>query len=69
MWRGLAAIVGTLFVLNLIPVVSDGLAHGVDALRPAVFTLHTLLFFVLLVDLVFLAAMRLVWVLLARRRR
>lgn len=68
-WRGLAAIVGALFVLNLLPVVSDGLGRGVDALRPAVFTLHVILFFVLLVDLVFLAAMRIVWALLARKTR
>lgn len=61
MWRGLAAIFGVLFVLNLLPFVSDGLARGIDALRPAVFSLHVILFFVLLADLLFLAAMRLAW--------
>ena len=69
MWRGLAAIFGALFALNLLPFVSTGIAYGIDALRPAVFTLQTLLFFVLLADLIFLAAMRIVWGLLARRRK
>lgn len=66
---GLAIILGVLFVLNLIPVVSTFLADGIHALRPALFTLHTILFFVLLADLVFLVAMRLLWGLVARRRR
>lgn len=68
MWRGLAAIAGLLLALNLVPGVSTALVRGIDALRPAVFTLHTILFFVLLADLAFLAAMRLAWAILARRR-
>lgn len=69
MWRGLAAIAALLLVLNLVPVVSGGLVRGVDALRPAVFALHTILFFVLVADLAFLAALRLVRALVARRGR
>lgn len=68
MWRGLAAIFGLLFALNLLPIVSDWLALGIDVLRPAIFTLHTILFFVLIVDLAFLAVLRLAWCLLARRK-
>ena len=68
MWRGFAAMAAILFVLNLIPFVSNGVAYGIDALRPVIFTLQTILFFVLLADLAFLAVMRLVWCLLARRR-
>ncbi len=68
MWQGLAAILGVVFALNLVPFMSNWLARGIDALRPAVFTLHTILFFVLLADIAFLAIMRLFWVLLARRR-
>lgn len=69
MWRGFAAISGGLLAANLIPYLSGWLADGIDALRPAIFTIHAILFFVLLADLVFLAAMRLGWGLLARRRK
>lgn len=68
MWRGLAAIFGVLLVLNLLPVVSRWVAQGIDALRPAIFTMQTILFFVLLTDLLFLVAMRIIWGILARRR-
>lgn len=69
MWRGLAAIFAALLVLNLLPFVSGGLASGIDAFRPTLFAIHTILFFVLLVDLAFLAAMRLAWGLLARQTK
>ena len=68
MWRGLAAIVGVLLALNLIPFTAVWLAHGIDFLRPGVFALQTILFFVLLTDIAFLAAIRLLWTLFARRR-
>ena len=58
MWRGLAAIAGVLLVLNLVPPVADGIAFGVDILRPALFTVHVLLFFVLLLDAAFWTLLR-----------
>lgn len=68
MWKGLAAIAAGLFLLNLVPWVSGWVEVGVEALRPGLFAAQTLLFFVLLADLAFLAAMRLAWQLFARRR-
>lgn len=68
MWRGLAAIAAGLFLVNLVPWVSGWLAGAVEALRPGVFAAQTLLFFVLLADIVFLAAVRLAWSVFARRR-
>ncbi|MBR4252983.1 MAG: hypothetical protein IKQ15_11925 [Kiritimatiellae bacterium] len=69
MWRGLVAMAGVLFALNLVPGVSGAVARGIGALRTGVFTVHALLFFVLLADLVFLGAMRVFWGLFAKRRR
>lgn len=69
MWQGLAAIAAGLFLLNLIPGVSEWVARGVKALRPMVFVAQTLLFFVLLSDLAFLGAMRLVWSVFVGRKQ
>lgn len=69
MGRGLWAILGTLAVLNFIPGVSAALAVGVQCLRTALFASHAILFFVLLADLAFLAAMRLVGQLFEKRTR
>lgn len=69
MWKGLATLAAILFAANLVPPVSMRLADGIAVLRPAVFTLQTVLFFVLLADLAFLGAMYLGWALAARRGR
>ncbi|MBP5786651.1 MAG: hypothetical protein J6Y19_02385, partial [Kiritimatiellae bacterium] len=69
MWKGLAAIAAGLLLLNLVPGVSGWVERGVEALRPGLFAAQTLLFFVLLADLAFLAAVWLAWKLLSRRRR
>ncbi|MBR6021411.1 MAG: hypothetical protein IK066_03215 [Kiritimatiellae bacterium] len=68
MWKGLAAIAAGLFLLNLVPWVSGWVELGVEALRPGLFAAQTLLFFVLLADLVFLGVVRLAWSVLNRLR-
>ena len=68
MWKGLAAIAAGLFLLNLVPWVSEWVEDGVEMLRPWLFAAQTLLLFVLLADLAFLGAVRLAWGVFAKRR-
>ena len=68
MWKGLVAMGAGLFLMNLVQGVLGGVELRGEALRLGLFAAQTLLFFVLLADLAFLAAMRLAWQLFARRR-
>lgn len=69
MWKGFAAIAAGLFLLNLVPGVSEWVKCGITALRPMVFVLQTLLFFVLLADFALLGAIRLLWIVFAKNRQ
>ena len=68
MWRGFAAIFGVFFAVNLVPFAANWLSKGVDIALPAVFIFQTILFFVLLADLIFLIVTRIIWGLFGKRQ-
>lgn len=57
-WKGFVSLAALLGLLNLVPFVSYAIAAVVSSLRPALFSLHAILLFVLMADLVFLFALR-----------
>ena len=69
MWKGLAAIAAGLFLLNLVPGGAEWVECGIKALRPMMFVMQTLLFFVLLADIAFLGVIRLLWIVFAKNRQ
>ena len=68
MWKGCAAIVVALFLLNLIPWGGEWINAGVIFLKPYLFLSQAVLAFVLLVDLVFFGGVWLLTRLLGRRK-
>lgn len=60
-WQSVFVVFVLLFVLNLIPGVNTALAWVGDKIMPAVFMLHVTLFFVVVLDLIFLILARLIF--------